>query len=141
MLLNIHGQNIETESIESKCAITVGILQGGGSLVGADFEALLTQRVSLHIGAGYIGFGGGINYHLKPSIRSSMLSVAYWHQGVGETYTQSAIGPSFVFRAKKIFSAQLGIGYLIETGPGIDKINYEPPPVLLLYSIGVYFPL
>ena len=46
-------------------AITVGILQGGGSLVGADFEWMFSDRWGLQVGAGLIGFGGAINYHFK----------------------------------------------------------------------------
>jgi hypothetical protein len=125
---------------DHKVAITLGILQGGGSLVGADFEVMLSKRVSVQAGAGFTGFGAGINYHLKPQINSSMISLAYWHQGVGNTYTQSLLGPSFVFRARKLFTAQLGLGFLLKEGPAWPS-TMTHTPVMLLYSIGIYLPI
>lgn len=125
---------------DSKFAVTVGVLNGGGSLVGADFELMAGPRVGLQIGAGLVGLGAGINYHLKPGIRSSMLSLQYWHQGVGDSYTQSLIGPSYVYRAKKLLTAQIGFGFALEEGPNwpADK---DQPPAMLMYSIGIYFPV
>jgi len=64
-----------SEQTEKRNSITIGILQGGGSLIGADMEFLLTDRFGFQIGAGLVGFGGGLNYHFKPSIRSSFISL------------------------------------------------------------------
>jgi hypothetical protein len=125
---------------ERRNSITIGILNGGGSLVGADFETLLTDRLGLQIGAGIIGFGAGINFHLQPSIRSSFISVQYWNQGIGEGFVQSAVGPNFVFRGKKWFTFQIGYGAIIERGPAYPD-NLATPSGILLYSIGAYFPL
>jgi hypothetical protein len=126
--------------VSKRAAITVGFLQGGGSLIGADFEYLVAPKLGLQIGAGYIGFGGGINYHLKPAINSSFVSLAYWHQGIGETFAQDAIGGVFTFRARKLLSASLGLGIPLSRGPALEE-DFEQPPVMLLYSIGIYFPL
>ena len=128
----------DTES--SKVAITLGVLQGGGGILGADFEFMVAPRFSLQAGAGLTSFGAGINYHLKPSIRSSMISLTYWHQGINESYTQSLIGPSYVFRAKRLFTAQFGLGYLVEEGPAWPS-NKDHPSAMLLYSLGVYLPV
>jgi hypothetical protein len=126
---------------EPKAAVSIGVLQGGGSLFGADFELLVTNRFGFQVGAGLVGLGAGLNYHLKPSISSSTISMIYWHQGLGDTYTQSLFGPSYIFRAKRFFTASLGLGYALEQGPGwpIDKM--EQPPVMLTYSIGMYIPV
>ena len=124
---------------EKKLCATFGILQGGGSLIGADLEVLAFNRVGIQAGAGFVGFGAGLNIHLKPTIRSSFVSLAYWHQGVGDSYTQSLLGPSFVYRGKKWFTAQLGLGFALEKGPKWD-VNKTQPPVMLLYSIGAYIP-
>jgi hypothetical protein len=124
---------------QKKLCATFGILQGGGSLIGADLEVLAFDRVGFQAGAGFVGFGGGLNIHLKPTIRSSFVSLAYWHQGVGDSYTQSVMGPSFVYRGKKWFTAQLGLGFALEKGPNWPK-DREQPPVMLLYSIGAYIP-
>lgn len=83
------------EESKERFSLTVGILQGGGSLVGADLEVLLSDYVGIQAGAGFIGYGAGLNVHLKPSIRSSFISLAYWHQGTGETHSQTVIGPTF----------------------------------------------
>jgi opacity protein-like surface antigen len=133
------SQDVVSE-IEPKAAVTVGVLQGGGSLVGADFELLAGKRVGLQIGAGFVGFGAGLNYHLNPGIKSSMISVQYWHQGAGDSYTQSLIGSTYVFRAKKLFTAQLGLGFPLEKGPGWPD-DKDQPPVMLMYSIGIYLPI
>ena len=141
VLLNSRPMAQESDTTaDSKFAVTVGVLNGGGSLVGADFEILAGQRVGFQVGAGLVGLGAGINYHLKPGIRSSMLSLQYWHQGVGNTYTQSLIGPNYVYRAKKLLTAQIGFGFTLEEGPNwpADK---DQPPAMLMYSIGLYFPV
>jgi hypothetical protein len=128
----------EIEHIE-KNAVTFGIFQGGGALIGIDLEQMVSKRIGLQIGAGILAFGAGINYHLKPTIRSPFLGLAYWHQGLQSTYTQSLLGPTFVWRSKKLFTAQLGIGFKIQNGPAILP-QYENIPVMLIYSIGIYFP-
>jgi hypothetical protein len=136
----LFAQDIQSAETEPKAALTVGVLQGGGSLIGADIEFLLGNRVGIQGGAGFVGFGAGLNYHLKPSIRSSFISLQYWHQGAGETFTQSLLGPGFVYRANKIFTASLGLGFALEEGPAWPD-DKDQPPVMLTYSIGIYFPL
>ena len=138
--LKLFSQAGMYDEIEKRNCITLGILQGGGSLLGADFEALLTDQFGIQIGAGLVGFGGGLNYHFQPSIRSSFLSLQYWNQGIGETFTQSAFGPNYVFRGKKWFTFQIGLGLPLEKGPAWRE-NIVQPPVMLLYSIGAYIPL
>ena len=127
------------EQTEKRNSITIGILQGGGSLVGADMEFLLTDRFGFQIGAGLIGFGGGLNYHFKPSIRSSFISFQYWNQGIGSSFAQNAVGPNFVYRGKKWFTGQIGLGVPLEKGPAMPD-DFEQPPVMLMYSIGAYIP-
>jgi hypothetical protein len=126
---------------EATSCITVGILQGGGSLVGADLEVLLSKRFGAQIGAGIVGFGGGLNFHLKPGIRSSMISLQYWNQGIGNSFTQSLVGPNFVYRSKKWFTFQIGIGAILEVN-GENSVYEEgrAPDAILTYAIGAYFP-
>jgi hypothetical protein len=118
---------------------TIGLLNGGGSLVGMDVEFLLGNNISIQAGAGYVGVGAGLNVHFKPTLKSSFFSIQYWHQGLGDTYTQSLVGPSIVFRARKVFTAQIGLGFALEKGPAW-KESVTQPPVMLTYSIGLYFP-
>jgi len=139
--VNFFAQTVsENFPTEKRTSLTVGFLQGGGSLVGADFEALLTDRFGVQIGAGLVGYGAALNYHLKPSIRSSFLSLMYWHQGSGDSFTQSMIGPSYVFRGRRWFTAQIGLGFALDKGPAYPTTMTQPP-VMLMYSIGAYFPL
>ncbi len=129
----------QVEKADKRSCITIGIFQGGGSLVGADFEFLLTNHFGVQVGAGYVGFGGGVNFHFKPSVRSSFISLQYWNQGIGDSFAQNAIGPNFVYRGKKWFTAQLGIGMTLQKGPALSD-KYEQPPFMLMYSIGAYIP-
>ncbi len=134
-----HAFSQETAETQKRLCATFGILQGGGSLIGADLEVLVSNRIGIQAGAGFVGFGGGLNIHLKPTIRSSFVSLAYWHQGVGDSYTQSVVGPSYVYRGKKWFTAQIGLGFAVEKGPNWPDSKTQPP-VMLLYSIGAYIP-
>lgn len=136
----INAQNEDKRFDLRRRSITIGFLQGGGSIVGFDVETLISNQFGIQIGSGIIGFGGGVNYHFKPTIRSSFISLQYWHQGFGETYAQSLIGPSYVFRARKLFTFQGGIGYALDKGPGWPD-NREQSPIMLLYSIGIYLPI
>lgn len=124
---------------EKTACVTVGVLQGGGALVGADFEFLISNRVGFQAGIGLVAFGAAINYHIKPSIRSSFISFNYWNQGIGSSFAQNAVGASFVFRGKRWFTAQIGLGVPLEKGPAMPE-DYEQPPIMLLYSIGAYIP-
>ena len=127
-----------TDSKES--CITIGVLQGGGSLIGADIEIMPLSRLGFQFGAGLVGVGCGINYHFKPWVKSSFLSLQYWHQGMGNTYVQSLVGPSYVFRARKIFTCQIGVGFLVEKGPKYYSAFKKEVPAMLTYAIGVYIP-
>lgn len=129
----------KTDSL-SKASFTVGLLQGGGSLVGFDVEALISDRFGVQVGAGLFGYGAGINIHLEPSIRSHYMSLQYWHQGLGGNFVQSVVGVNFVFRGKKWFTFQAGTGVPTALGPGAPS-NFEQPPIMLMYSVGAYFPL
>jgi len=63
--------------------LTVGVLVGGISLVGADYEVRLHDYFGIHFGGGLLGYGAGINVHLSPSARSSFFSVSYEDAGFG----------------------------------------------------------
>jgi hypothetical protein len=121
-----------------KSAISIGFLHGGGSLIGADIEFMAGERASIQFGGGLGAFGAGLNVHFKKNdIRSSMLSVQYWKQGFGDNFVQSLIGPNIVIRAKRIFTATLGVGYVLETGRNSIA---TPNSFILTYAIGAYFP-
>jgi hypothetical protein len=136
--INNNSDLMNNTSDYTKC-VSIGILHGGGGLLGLDMEFKLTDHLGIQAGAGLFSFGGGLNYHFKPTIRSSYLSLLYWHQGIGSSYTESLIGPSLVFRGKKWFTAQIGLGALIEKGPAWPD-DTETVPFMLTYAIGIYFP-
>ena len=125
---------------EKKMSISAGFLQGGGGLLGADFEYMFSKHFSAQAGVGYVSFGAGINYHFKPYINSSMISLLYWHQGIGNSFSQAVVGPVYTFRAPKVFQFQIGAGARVGKGPTLNESTANVP-VMLLYSIGVYFPL
>lgn len=135
----VFAQNYGEDYNPTLSSATIGFLQGGGSLVGFDLEKMLSKRVGLQVGMGYVGYGAGLNVHVQPTIRSSFFSLQYWHQGVGDGYTQSLLGPNFVYRSRKWFTCQLGIGFALEKGPSWPSDTTQPP-AMLTYAIGAYFP-
>lgn len=124
---------------QKKFSVNAGFLHGGGSLLGVDLEAMLGEKASIQAGAGMVGYGFGFNVHIKPTINSSYISLQYWHQGVGESFAQSLFGPSFVFRAKRLLTAQIGWGFTLDKGPAWP-INLRQPDMMLTYAFGFYFP-
>ncbi len=133
------AQDISTDE-QKGAAVTVGILQGGGSLLGVDFEVLVSDQIGVQIGGGLVGFGTGLNFHIKPAIRSSFISLQYWHQGAGDSFAQNIISGNFVFRSKKWFTCQIGFGKIITQGSAMPD-RYKNNEYMLTYAIGAYFPV
>jgi len=136
---NAFKQAKEKSNPESRHCTTFGLLQGGGSLVGMDIEFLLSKQIGVQAGVGFIGYGAGLNFHFTPQIRSTFISLQYWHQGIGSSHTQSLLGPSIVYRSKKGFTAQLGIAVRVEVGPELSD-ELKKTDAMLIYSIGWYLP-
>ncbi len=136
---NLFSQSYLDDPAEKRTSVTIGIFEGGGSLIGADMEFLLTKRLGFQLGAGLIGFGGGLNYHFKPTIRSSFVSLQYWNQGVGDIFIDNLIGPCYVFRGKRWFTFQIGLAATLSEGPAWPS-SMDFPPVMLTYAIGAYLP-
>jgi hypothetical protein len=125
-------------------SVDIGFLMGGGSLLGVDIELLIPKtQIGVQAGLGISSFGAGINYHLKKRTDSSFISFQYMYQGYGEDHYASWIGPMFVFRAKKLFQAGLGVGSLIEKGQEWTRTNTTEKArdvnAALLFNIGLYF--
>lgn len=130
-------KSMRTEIPNQRNALTIGFLEGGGSLLGVDYEHLIGQKGGIQFGAGHSGYGFGINMHFKPTTRSSYLSLQYWHQGFGDYHTQSLFGPSIVLRARKVITGQIGLGVPLDKGPGWPD-NHVQPNIMLTYAIGLY---
>lgn len=135
------AQSLPSGKGEHKQAITIGLLQGGGSLVGIDYEILISNNIGLQIGAGFIGFGASVNYHFKPQVNSSAISFGIWNQGLlGERLGQRILGITYLYRQQRGgLTAQIGLGTVIKVGELMeDFYGGNPPLVILLYSIGWY---
>lgn len=130
----------KTETYNPQYSLTIGVLQGGGSLLGFDLEVMTLKRLGIQMGVGFLGYGAGLNYHFKPTAKSSYLSLQYWHQGMGFTHVQSLLGPSYVFRARKILTFQIGVGFLVEKGEKYNSVFKTEVPAMLTYAIGFYIP-
>lgn len=138
LTLNIFSQSNDVDDSSHNVCLTAGVLQGGGSLLGVDLEILLSDKIGAQIGVGFVGYGAALNYHLQPSIKSSFLSLTYWHQGIGDNFAQSLLGFSYVYRGKKWFTAQIGAGLPLSKGSTFEQLGIEQPSVILIYSIGAY---
>ena len=133
------GNNKKEFESEKNMSINVGVLMGGGSLIGADLEFLLGKHAGLQMGMGISSMGFGINFHFQPYINSSFLSLQYWRQGFGTNHYASYFGPMYTYRARKVFQFGIGFGVVQSRGPMWDMDR--DTPFVLLYNIGLFFPL
>jgi hypothetical protein len=107
------GQEESEKPIPLKNGIIIGVLQGGGSLLGIDYEALIFDNFGIQIGGGYIGVGGGLVYHFENTVYSSGIWAGVWNQGIPGNSLSSAIAGITVFgRVWNWLHAQIGIGYI-----------------------------
>jgi len=141
---SVFGQQDDVSLARS--GLNAGFQLGGGPLFRLDYEYMLSKRVGVQVGAGLpFSAGTGINYHFKRYINSSFLSVAYWHQGFGDNYYASYLGPMFVYRAKRIFQFGIGGATVLSTGPQWESRweNRKEPSKSFVFiaNIGIYFPL
>jgi hypothetical protein len=129
-------------------------MYGGGAITGFEFEYKIFNRISiqhgfgyneqthrtdfnmglLYLGSSFVSFGAGLNYHLKNSLRSSYISFQYWQQGAIFDFIQNAAGPVFVYRGKKWFTAQIGLGYVLVRNQETENKS----PLMVTYAVGFY---
>lgn len=128
-----------------KNALMVGVLQGGGALLGVDYERMIAGPLGVQVGAGMIGVGAAINYHFANTVNSPAISLVWWNQGeLGSENSQQVVGLTYVFRAKGWLHGQLGLGYAYYQGDILVE-NYkklmgkDPVQIMALYSIAAYF--
>jgi hypothetical protein len=126
-----------------KTSVTIGFLQGGGSIVGVDLETLLGEsNLAAQFGAGAFGFDVGLNFHFKPTVHSSFIALGFWNQGLFESYVRY-LALTFGGRAFGVLNTQIGVGFPLDVSPGMRSYlseNYgQMPSAILVYSLGVYF--
>ena len=126
---------------EERVAINFGAFMGGGGLIGVDLGVLLGNRIGIQGGVGLPSFGIGLNYHLRPYINSSFVSLKFSQLGFGNLHTATTIGPGFDFRTRRFFQAGIDFGYVINKGPNFYNIFNEDINVLFNFRVGLFFPL
>ncbi len=119
--------------------LSTGIFLGGGSYVGVDYEFLIVDYFGVQVGGGFYGFDMGLNIHFKPGVNTSFLSLQAQVQGNGSAYRRLFSGPIFVYRGKRWFTAQIGIGIITEDDETLKSINFEDN-FGITAGIGGYFP-
>ena len=140
--------NPETPGIDKKNALSVGLLAGGSSAVGVEYERYLGKRCGLQIGAGFCGASVGFNVHFFPTIRSSYASIQAWYTGFvpdNKNYfwghENLVVGPSVTYRnVTGWFYGTFGLGYVVESGDAVPSWAKDFPVDIKL-SLGAYFPL
>jgi len=127
---------------EERSSINVGAFMGGGGLIGGDVETLISNRVGLQLGTGWVRMGSismglGINYHFKPYINSSFVSLQYSNNfNIGAT-----IGPMLTLRSSKVFQIGLGYGAVVSKYSLWEEVYDKKASALIHFNIGLYFPL
>lgn len=122
-----------------KTVIVLGYGSGGGSIVGADIETLLTGRLGFMAGAGFIGANVGFNFHLKPKIRSPYLSVQLWQNGLSYAHIYTSVGPYLGVRLFNFLNVEAGVGYILATGDNATQAVLDSDIALGL-KVGAFFP-
>lgn len=138
LLSIVKGQGVQLEDYnQEKTAVTVGILNGGG-LIGAEIETMVAKNLGVHVGLGFIGVCAGLDYHFKPTINSSSITLQLRNQGFGEIHTATSLGLGFTIRKYKL-SLQLGAAYVLKQGP--NKIeNWNTNKIIPQISFGYFSP-
>lgn len=139
-IVSTSNAKAQTTDDMPRYALTLGLLQGGGALVGADIEYALTRQWGAQAGLGMLGntsMAAGVNYHLYPRLNSPFVSLQYCQQGFRNDFAVRLIGPSLVYRGKKWFSCQIGFGKVLDHGAGWTSAQ-RAPGYWLTYAIGVY---
>lgn len=127
-------------------AITIGILQGGGGLLGVDYELLIADRLGVQVGAGLVSLGAGVTYHHENTVHSNAFWAGVWNQGVpGGSLSATYVGVSYIMRGWGWLNGQIGIAYIPFRGEQVAQNlkdltggDQDPPPFALLYSLGWY---
>lgn len=148
--ISLYSFSVSPSGKSENTIITIGILQGGGSLIGVDVEQRATDRIGIQLGGGLLGYGGGVNYHLQPGIRSSCISFQYMHRGLSEYYKNfrrqvllaenSVLTATYVYRARRWFTCQIGLAYSLDPDDRDWTFQTSNVPIFLMYSFGVYMP-
>lgn len=128
----------------AKTCISFGAGFGGSTYAGFDLEYMLTKKIGIEAGAGYLGLDAGINYHFFPTVRSSYVSLRYWCKGLGGDselgYQRSMAGPAITYRGKKWLTFQFGAGYVFDKGPAMP-IKSREFDVAMTAALGIYLPI
>jgi hypothetical protein len=117
----------------------IGFLKGGGSIIGMDVEIPIGIGAGVYFGAGYKGFGSGINFYFERDPNKTHkgygLSTGYIHQGWGDSFAGSMVGASLFYKMRKGISLDLGLSRLISIG----NFNYYGKEYVITYSAGLRF--
>jgi hypothetical protein len=136
---NEYEEEDEKQKFTENFALTVGFLNGGGSILGGDLEFRIHKRFSGQLGLGLTSFGGGLNLHFKEDLHSNFISLQYYNQGFGQNHIQSLIGASYNFRFFSFLGGSIGFGNKVMEGPAYTNLPSQyRVNTMLIYSLGIY---
>lgn len=123
---------------KEKVAFTLGVSNGMESLITANVAFMPGRLVGWQLEGSQRGLGAGMHFHFEDEITSSAVGFRYWHNGIGEEFTQPVAGLTFLFRSQYHISGELGLGYIFKNS-GFNANHVRENGVIFLYSIGFYF--
>ncbi len=123
--------------------IAVGYLIGGMNLIGVDYEIRIHDYIGVHIGAGFLGYTGGIKVHTNKKKNSMFFNISWKDAGLGlvNGFGIEAGGRWVWFKAKDIgLLYQAGFFVLNNIDTEFERLIYDnnnAPPVSFSFGIGL----
>lgn len=123
--------------------IALGYQIGGYNLLGVDYEVRVHDYFGVHLGAGFIGFTGGVKIHTSPEKNSMFFNISWKDTGLG-MYNGIALeaGDRWIWSKRRDFGLyyQAGLFILNHIDSDFEQTLYKgnsAPPVSLSLGVGV----
>lgn len=147
VVLNIAFLTVNAQDSKEKAAsrdvFALGYQIGGYNLLGFDIEKRVSNVIGLHVGAGFVGYTGGVKIHTGPKKDAPFFNVSYKDGGMGLLKVVAyELGGRFLKSKVKerALHVQFGVAKILqverEFGYALFK-TYDVPEYVLSFGVGL----